>query len=423
MNGDRAESPIRRWPARTRVVVAGFSAVATGVGALSVYLERDQVVVWGQWSGQFAGLTAVFLATGIVLAICRRDLGVVALLLVRFVLLHIILYPQGAFLGAEYPLAVAFANEIAFYLIPPIASVSATILVVTLVAFQFPMRAWETIMPMPTAGELTVLVFVVSACSVVAILLYRTIDRETATRRANAQLEEAVRRLTDVNVNYQEYARTAERRSSQSERERITRDVHDTIGHLLITLNMMLQQASVMVGDRDRELADLLGQIGDETRSGIAATRRTLYELRAGSAPVVPFATALQHLASNFERITGVTVRVELTNVTLGSRDTEVEMFVYHMVQEAMTNAYKHGRSTQIDVILCRVGSAVRVSVIDNGRGSEQIAKGIGMRGMEERVEALGGSIAFGGIPGGFRVNAEIPLSRRPTRQHAEGNG
>ena len=110
-----------------------------------------------------------------------------------------------------------------------------------------------------------------------------------------------------------------------------------------------------------------------------------------------------------FERATRVTVRVEFGN-TPNSCGEEVDSAFYHFVQEGLTNSFRHGDASHVDVIFWRDNDTVMVTLRDNGRGAVSVNEGIGIRGMRERFGKLGGTIEAGSFPGGFRLVAEVPL-------------
>lgn len=83
---------------------------------------------------------------------------------------------------------------------------------------------------------------------------------------------------------------------------------------------------------------------------------------------------------------------------------------IYHVVQEALLNAFRHGKATEATVALWETGGAIAVAINDNGSGADGVQEGIGMRGTRERVHALGGHFRADTTAHGFAVRVEIPL-------------
>jgi signal transduction histidine kinase len=93
------------------------------------------------------------------------------------------------------------------------------------------------------------------------------------------------------------------------------------------------------------------------------------------------------------------------------SLDHELSLALYRTVQEALTNAVRHGKASRVRVIFWVEGEELRLTITDNGKGAFEVVKGIGLAGMEERLGALGGSVQVGQAPeGGFSLTAQVPL-------------
>ncbi len=89
--------------------------------------------------------------------------------------------------------------------------------------------------------------------------------------------------------------------------------------------------------------------------------------------------------------------------------DPEVDGAIYRLLQESMTNAFRHGGATHVSVRFSVREREIEVMVRDNGRGAEEVEEGIGLAGMRERVERLGGRLSARSITGGFEVLAYLP--------------
>jgi len=193
-----------------------------------------------------------------------------------------------------------------------------------------------------------------------------------------------------------------------AERVRIARELHDVVGH---TVNAMLVQAgaSRMVLDSDPARArELLAGIERTGRDALTELDRVLGALRAddGDQP---------GLADLDDRVVrpltegGLAVRVELDPA---ARDLprSLDLSIYRIVQEALTNAVKHGRARTAEVSVRVVDGAVRIRVHDDGRGpAAGYQPGRGLLGITERVEVFGGTVTHG-RDDGFTLRVEFPL-------------
>ncbi|MFF5293797.1 sensor histidine kinase [Paractinoplanes globisporus] len=194
-----------------------------------------------------------------------------------------------------------------------------------------------------------------------------------------------------------------QRQVADDERNRIAREVHDLIGH---TVNVMLVQAGAARRVLDTDPAqsrELL--IGLET-----AGRQALDELDQVLGLLRDAQPGLAELPSLTERLGQAGVRVD-TTIEPGELSHTVDRSAYRIVQEALTNAVKHGRATTASVRVRRDGSELHIEVDDDGAGvPEGYSAGRGLLGITERATMLGGHVTHGpGPAGGFRVRAKLP--------------
>lgn len=208
-------------------------------------------------------------------------------------------------------------------------------------------------------------------------------------------------------------------RSASDERLRITRELHDIIGH---AMGVMVVQAGVAerLLDTDKELArSAIAEIGATGRTSLAEMRQVLGALRAGDpgtgAPLprdpLPTLAQLPALVAGVEAAglpVGLTVHGEPRPLPQG-----LELAAYRVVQEALTNCLKHAEATRARVSVRHTAADVQVTVEDDGTTSSgtQAAPGHGLVGMRERVAVYGGELSTGPADGGgFRVDARFPL-------------
>jgi signal transduction histidine kinase len=225
------------------------------------------------------------------------------------------------------------------------------------------------------------------------------------------KLTEAVVDLARANTVYQDYAVDAGERATVSERQRVTRDIHDIVGYTL-TNNMMLMEAAM---DLMKENALALPAIIETARSnaqeGLEQVRSALYRLRDQESGYPVGLAAIARLVRVFEQATAIRIRCDFSNMPQVTTN-KVDSAVYHLVQEALVNAFRHGRASEVSIRFWYAPDRVRVAVRDNGSGGAGIVEGIGLRGMRERMGALGGVVKAQTVAGGFSVSATIPLGR-----------
>jgi signal transduction histidine kinase len=200
--------------------------------------------------------------------------------------------------------------------------------------------------------------------------------------------------------------------------------LHDLIGH---TVNVMLVQAGAgrRMLDRDPEQTrELLAGLEQTGRDALTELDRVLGVLRPDvpgtDSPGAdqPESAGLANLPELARRMTEAGVRVSVrVEPDLSPLPRSLDLSAYRIVQEALTNALKHGEAGSARVTVRRDGRAVDIEVRDDGRGAPPgYAPGRGLLGIGERVALFGGRVEHGpGDRGGFRLRAVLPLPGSPT--------
>jgi len=199
------------------------------------------------------------------------------------------------------------------------------------------------------------------------------------------------------------------RAAAAEEQLRMARDLHDGVGHGLAVIAM---QAGVglHVLDQDPDAARAaLQAIRASARESLDALRAELSNL-TGEPAARRSRHGLADLAALVDRVRSAGLQVTVTG-SPGPVPEPVDAAAYVVVQEALTNVLKHARATSTSVGLTRADGRLSVAVVDDGGGGAVQDEGMGLSGMRQRVEALGGSLTAGPrAAGGFEVRAELPL-------------
>jgi signal transduction histidine kinase len=216
----------------------------------------------------------------------------------------------------------------------------------------------------------------------------------------------------------QSAAQAAERRTEQAvaeERLRLARELHDVVSHTLSLIGVKAAIANHVADTRPDEVRDALRVIETTSRDALTEMRQMLGVLRADP-PVAELrpAPGLAELAELADRATQAGVRVDLQVRGVDRLPRGVELSVYRIVQEAVTNVVKHAAPARCRVAVTGTAEGVRVEISDDGPGPRSPGRaGHGLIGMRERVAMHGGEFAAGpGRHGGFTVSAV--LSCRP---------
>ncbi|MFZ4298260.1 sensor histidine kinase [Streptomyces cinereoruber] len=195
----------------------------------------------------------------------------------------------------------------------------------------------------------------------------------------------------------------------------IARELHDVVGHTLTVVGIQLRVAAEALHDSPEEARAALTTAQQVRGEAVRDLRALVHVLRApGEAPEDP-AAGVPEVAVLVDRMRSAELDVRLeTAGDLAAVPAPVSLAVHRIVQEALTNTVRHAGASRADVTVQCGGERVEVSVTDDGRASAQTpgATGHGMRGMDERVRALGGDFSAGphGEGDGWVVRAAIPV-------------
>jgi signal transduction histidine kinase len=186
------------------------------------------------------------------------------------------------------------------------------------------------------------------------------------------------------------------------ERLRMSRDLHDALGHRLTALTLNLETAMRRTSN-------------EEARESIETARMLAHDLLGDVRDIVEGARGDGDITSGLERLIDSIPRPHV-HLQVGSRldidDPQRRQVLLRTVQEIITNAARHSEAANLWIVIDREAGELRIRAHDDGRGAAGDAAGFGLRGMRERVESSGGKLTTGSAPGrGFEVVASIPVS------------
>jgi signal transduction histidine kinase len=288
-------------------------------------------------------------------------------------------------------------------LLPPIAAIPATSLIFTLVfgeSFKWNFSRLDF-------GDWFGIFMSYATSNVVFIFIY-FISR-TSSERGNliVELKAAQQELEAARQRDAELA-------ALRERERLARDLHDSLGHALVALSIQLEAIQRLYKVDPERASAQIDELKHLTRSSMDALRRSLDGLRASGLGDRPLRQALQNLSVEASQRTGAEVTCKIgegadeLNMTLAET-------IWRVTQEALTNVEKHAQARRVQVTLDPGPQAVTLKVADDGVGLPPDATTrpghYGLRGIRERVEGLGGALTLNGNNGGGTViEARLPI-------------
>lgn len=241
------------------------------------------------------------------------------------------------------------------------------------------------------------------------LLLMRSEQRETMRiRTLNEQVNSANGELKLMNMRLRDYAEKTEKIAQIRERNRLAREIHDTIGHALTGICAGIDACITMADISPEDTKLQLRRISEVARQGIEDVRSSVKKLRPDALENLPLEEALQKMVQEISIATQTEILFENQVQPLKFSPDE-EDAVYRVVQEGITNAIQHGKAKQVFITITKKEKWLTLTVKDTGIGCKIIQKGFGLQHIQERIDLLGGKVSYDGS-NGFTVIAKIPI-------------
>jgi signal transduction histidine kinase len=240
----------------------------------------------------------------------------------------------------------------------------------------------------------------------IVVVLTELIIRAVRSRLESLTLSEELR---FANVRLREYALQAEEYAAVRERNRLAREIHDTIGHALTIANVQLEVAAALFDQNPPVARDAIHKSQFMVQEGLREIRASVGELRSSPLDQQSLDKALQRVVSEV-----TTPQCEVAFEVWGQTrklEQKAHLCLFRTTQECMTNAKRHSSATKIELILdYRDPDSVVLSVRDNGNGVADIQEGFGIIGIRERAQDIGGCITIETAVGkGFVLEVRVP--------------
>jgi len=225
----------------------------------------------------------------------------------------------------------------------------------------------------------------------------------------NQRLGKSLHEVQVMNLQLKEYALKTEEVAKTKERNRIARDIHDTLGHYLTGITTGLEACMQWSRIDINQSNEQMGKIIQLARSGLQDVRRSMHDLRPDLLENSNVFEAIKKLGHNISECTDKNVLVEISGDIISLHSGEEEV-IYRIAQESITNAVRHSETEDIDIKIVLKDNTVIMSVRNDSDCSKKIREGFGLSQIRERVEALSGHVRFSCDQNGFHLWAIIPV-------------
>jgi len=378
------------------------------IGSIFLYMVLIASVAYREVEGGRLDLVPILLLSLLDLALCigilgTLDYGVKYILLVP-VANGVAYLPDKTWKTAFTALVVVCYVLLDYEIISagfPVFSMDDYILYHPAVSRAFLLGARNVLF---SVGEVLFIAFLV-------LELQNVLEESRRIRLLNRALTESHDKLAVAHAQLQKYSERTEELAKTKERNRLAREIHDTVGHCLTGISLGLQATRELVRSDPSMVGPQLGRLDELSRQGLLDIRRSLKELRPDMLERRNLSAALKALADEINSCS--TRHIELT--VEGDADglsPSLEETVYRIAQESITNAVRHGNATSVRIELAVRDDALRIDVTDDGAGCDAVREGFGLQYMRERVIAHNGFLEIESAPGkGFTLSVFIPRS------------
>ena len=249
--------------------------------------------------------------------------------------------------------------------------------------------------------------------SILLNYIARLYSTKKEAQRLYDKLKVSEENLLEANNKLEEYLSSIEELTILKERNRISREIHDSVGHALSTSIIQLSAMEVLASKEGNNLKDMISSLRSFISDSFQDVKSAVKELKSDDYDNYRGIIRIQDLCKNFEKMSGIEVNIIVCK-GIWTLSTKQTTHLYRIAQEVLSNSLKHGKSTKIKVIMNFMDNDFIISFKDNGIGTNVIKEsGFGLKNIRERTEEIGGLVDITSKLGnGFFLKIVIPKER-----------
>lgn len=252
---------------------------------------------------------------------------------------------------------------------------------------------------------------------VIFFILLNYISNLYVTKKDAQNLYDKLRvsedKLIEANKELEMYANSIEEITLLKERNRISREIHDSVGHALSTAMIQLSAMEAIASKEGSLLNSMASNLREFINESFQDVKRAVRELKPDGYENYQGVLRLEEVCKTFEKMSGIEVK---TTICKGewNLSTKQVSHLYRIIQEVLSNSLKHGKATLIKVIMNFTDNEFIISFNDNGEGADIISEsGVGLKSIRERTEELNGIVEIRSEKGkGFFIKVIIPREK-----------
>ncbi|OQY32298.1 MAG: hypothetical protein B6241_11335 [Spirochaetaceae bacterium 4572_59] len=221
-----------------------------------------------------------------------------------------------------------------------------------------------------------------------------SLEETRRVKQLNKALFESTQQLRLSNIQLMEYWKRNEEMAKLKERNRLARDIHDTIGHYLTAIDMGIKVCLKAIEKDPQLLPSHLGKVHELTQKSLLDIRMSIKELQPDALTRYALHSAISNLAKEISNFSKAKVEFSINGATY-KLNTQIEESIYHIAQEGISNAVRHSNPNSIRIILTYQKDGVNLQIINNGLKQTNIVPGFGLTHIKEKIEELSGSFNY----------------------------
>jgi len=233
------------------------------------------------------------------------------------------------------------------------------------------------------------------------------LGRMTIVNKANKEL---IISIEEKNKDLEYYSKKIEELTIKEERNRVSQDLHDTVGHIFTSVITSLDALPFLYQTDRKEAEKSIKEISDLARNGLNDIRKTIHHMSPMSHRTL--VESVKELIDDFMKHTATEIKLNVEGEATKVSE-RVKFVIIRCIQEGLTNAKRHGQATFIKVNISFEQEELIVIIEDNGNGCDELNLGFGLRSMKDRISALAGTVNFHSkLNNGMRITCTLPMAK-----------
>jgi len=231
----------------------------------------------------------------------------------------------------------------------------------------------------------------------------------------NNKMKVLIKSIQEKNQTLEQYSKRIEELTIMEERNRVSQDLHDTVGHIFTSVITSLDALPYLLKVNKEEGETSIIEISNLARKGLDDVRKTIHQI----SPMEDHQTlteSFQSVIDDFRRHTGTKVDITIEGVERGMGE-RIKFTLIRCLQESLTNAKRHGQASHVIARLIFQEGSVVFQLLDNGIGSNKLTPGFGLVSMNDRLSALHGTFEIHSRANqGTEIKCTIPLAKKESK-------